>query len=35
MYYLTKEKKACKIKIELNKNNTKVRMAKKLDIEIK
>lgn len=35
MYYLAKEKKICKIKIEINKNGTKVRKAKKLDVEIK
>lgn len=35
MYYLAKEKKATKIKIELNKNNKKVRMTKKTNVEIK
>ena len=35
MYYLVKEKKACKIKIEINKEGKKIRKAKKLDIQIK
>lgn len=35
MYYLAKEKKATKIKIELNKNNKKIRMTKKTNVEIK
>ncbi len=35
MYYLAKEKKACKIKIEINKDGKKIRKAKKLDVEIK
>jgi len=35
MYYLAKEKKASKIKIEINKDGKKIRKAKKLDIEIK
>lgn len=35
MYYLEKEKKPCKIKIEINKDGKKIRKAKKLDIQIK
>lgn len=34
MYYLEKEKKACKIKIEINKDGQKIRKAKKLNIKI-
>ena len=35
MYYLAKEKKASKIKIEINKDGKKIRKAKKLNIELK
>jgi len=35
MYYIEKEKKASKIKIEINKDWKKIRKSKKLDIEIK
>ncbi len=35
MYYLSKEKKASKIKIEKTKDGKKVRKSKKLNIEIK
>jgi len=35
MYYLAKEKKPSKIKIEINKDGKRIRKAKKLDIEIK
>ena len=35
MYYMTKEKKATKIKIETNKDGKKIRKSAKLNVEIK